>query len=60
MTDTTVTEASSEVAARKVFGLVETEFRDLSQWMLEYPEPAYEVFKASERLNSFLGVTASR
>tara|TARA_B100001123_G_scaffold133007_1_gene154145 strand:+ start:568 stop:669 length:102 start_codon:yes stop_codon:yes gene_type:complete len=33
MTDTTVTEASSEVAARKVFGLVETEFRDLSQWM---------------------------
>jgi len=33
MTDTTITEASSKAAARKVFGQVETKLRDLSQWM---------------------------
>tara|TARA_Y100000588_G_scaffold181025_1_gene194831 strand:+ start:153 stop:254 length:102 start_codon:yes stop_codon:yes gene_type:complete len=33
MADPTVTEVSSKAAARKVFGLVETELQDLSQWM---------------------------
>ena len=55
MTDTTITEASSKAAARKAFGKVETELRDLSRWMYENPELGYEEFEASERLSSFLG-----
>jgi len=55
MTDTTITGGPTKVAARKAFGEVETELRDLSRWMYENPELGYEEFEASERLSSFLG-----
>lgn len=46
---------SSKDRAAEAFASVEAELRDISRWMYENPETAYEEHESSARLSEFLG-----
>jgi metal-dependent amidase/aminoacylase/carboxypeptidase family protein len=43
--------------AAKAFAAVEPDLIEISHWMYENPEPAFEEFRSSERLAAFLAET---